>query len=151
MKVRFETNTRGTVKLRNNNTLSAVDHERSAKRHQWKFTHVDALFLGAGLVLQREGHVERSGESFSVLKCLERGQFRLANFVFYEIEGEFFVVALNREDFTKYGLETCRKTILGGDIGLEKFFVRIQLNFDQIRRFNCLFDLAEILTFNRLG
>ena len=67
----FEANTRRAVKLGNDDPLSAVDDESAAAGHHRQLAHVNALFLGACLVLQLEGHVERGGEGLTVAEGVE--------------------------------------------------------------------------------
>ena len=55
------------VKLGNDDALGAVDDEGAAAGHHWQFAHVDALFLVAGLVLEFEGHIERSAEALAMV------------------------------------------------------------------------------------
>ena len=53
----FKADTRGTVKLGDDHTLSTVDDERAAHGHEGDFTHVNALLLGTLLVFELIGDV----------------------------------------------------------------------------------------------
>ena len=54
-----------TVELGNDDALGAVDDERALRRHQRDFAHVNLLLLGAVLLLELEGDVQRRGEGLA--------------------------------------------------------------------------------------
>ena len=69
------------MKLRNNDTLRAVDNESATAGHHWHFAHVNTLFFGATFILKLESYIETSAESFASLEGLEGSRFRLLDIV----------------------------------------------------------------------
>ena len=151
VEVRLETDTGRAVQLADDDPLGPVDDEGAAQGHHGQLTHVDALFLGAGFVGQREGHVERRAEGLAVAEGLQGGLLRFADLVFDEVQGELLVVTLNGENFLEDRLETGASPAVRGHILLQELFIGIKLHLDQIRSLNGLLDLAKIQTFKFLG
>ena len=100
----LEADTRRTVKLGNDDTLGSVDDKCAAAGHHREFTHVNALFLGAGLVLELEGDVEGGGEGLAVAEGVEGRDLRILDVIGNEIELDGLVVRLDREDLAENSL-----------------------------------------------
>ena len=77
----LEADTGGTVKLRNNHALRAIDNKSATASHHWHFAHVNTLFFGATFILKLESYIETSAESFASLEGLEGSRFRLLDIV----------------------------------------------------------------------
>ena len=92
-------------------------------RHERDFAHVNFLFLGAFFLAQLERHVQWRTVSLAFALRLQRGQFRLTNFVVTEIEHCFFIVALDRKDLLENSLESLILPLRRGDVFLEKIDV----------------------------
>src|SRR5204863_976457 len=86
--------------------FGTIDDERSLRRHERDFAHVNFLFLGPLFFAELEGNVERCAVGLALALGLERGQLWFADFVMAEIENGFFVVALDRKYFFENGLKT---------------------------------------------
>ncbi len=142
----LESDTRGAMELANDDAFRAVDDKRARRRHERDFAHVDFFFLGPLFFLELESDVERGAEGLAFTLRFERAQFRLADFVLAEIESRLFVVALDRENFLEHGLETGVLPLARRDVFLQKIDVGIELNLDQVRWLNRLFDFAEVDT-----
>ena len=139
------------MQLADDDALGAIDDEGATQGHHRQFAHVDALFLRAGLVGEREGHIERRTEGFTITERLKGGELGLAHLILGKIQGEFLIVALDREDLAENRLQACRDACIGLDILLEEFLVGIELHLDQVGRLDRLLDLAKIHTFKFLG
>ena len=100
----FKADTGRAMKLRNNHTLSPVDYEGSATSHHRKFSHVDALLLGARIVLQIEGHIERRRESLAGAKGIKSTRLRVLDIVRDKTKLDGFVIGFDWKDFLKHGL-----------------------------------------------
>ncbi len=151
VQVRLEANAGRTVQLADDDALGAIDDKGATQGHHRQFAHVDALFLRAGLVGEGEGHIERRTEGFSITERLKSGELGLAHLILGKIQGEFLIVALDREDLAENRLQACRDARVGLDILLEEFLVGIELHLDQVGRLDRLLDLAKIHTFKFLG
>ena len=92
------------MKLRNNHSFSSIDHKGSATSHHRKFSHVDALLLGARIVLQIEGHIERRRESLAGAKGIKSTRLRVLDVVRNETKLDGFVIGFDGKDFLKNGL-----------------------------------------------
>ena len=114
VQIHFKANAGGAVELGNDDTFRTVDGERAAVGHEGQFAHVNALFLGAGLVLQRKGDVERCGVGFAISLGLVGAQLWLADFVVGKIEHDLIVVTLDREHFLEHGLESNDRAFVRG-------------------------------------
>ena len=74
--------------------------------------------------------MQRRAVGLSFALRLQRGQFRLADFIVTEIEHRLFVIALDWEDFFKNSLESLIFPLGKRDIFLKKINVRIGLNLN---------------------
>ena len=119
----FEADTRRAVELGNDDTLGAIDDEGAAAGHHGQFTHVNALFLGAGLILQLEGHVERGAEALAVAQRVERGDLRVLDVIGHEIEFDGFVITLDRKDLAENRLQARIGAFAGGHFLLKEFII----------------------------
>ena len=132
------------MQLADHDALGAVDDECALRRHERKFAHVHALFLDVLVLAQAERDVKRRGESLALALAFQRAQFRLADLVIAELELDLLVIALDRENLRENGLESFVLPLGQGDFLLEKIFVRIELNLDQVRRLDGLGQASEI-------
>ena len=119
----FKADTRGTVKLGDDHTLSAIDDERAAHGHEGDFAHVHALLLGTLLIFELIGHVQRCAEGLGLMNGFEGAELGVADFVHDEIEGHLLIIASDREDLPEHGLEAEVFALRGQDVFLEKFLV----------------------------
>ena len=87
--------------------------------------------------------MERRAESLAFALRFQRAQFRLADFVMAEIEGRFLVVALDRENFLEDSLQAGVFPLARRDVFLQKIDVGIELNLDQVRRLDRLFEWSR--------
>ena len=144
MKVLLKTDARRTVQLGNHDPLGSVDDERTALRHQGQFTHVNPLLLRSRLVLQSEGHVERSRKRLPVPLRLVGSQLGFAHFIVRKVEDSLVVVTLNREDFLEDTLQTNDDAPRRRQFLLQKLFVAVELNLNEVGRINDFRKLAEM-------
>ncbi len=135
---------RRAVKLADDDTLGAIDDERSTISHERNFPHVNALLLGTGLVAQLKCHIERRTVRFRLANRLKCGELRLADFVHDEIERHFLVIALDGEHLLEDRLQAKFLALGREDALLEKLLIRAYLNFDEIRRLGDFVDFAKI-------
>src|SRR5438094_10254686 len=101
----FKSDPRRTMQLADHYTLSAIDHESALRRHERDFAHVNLLFLYTFFLAQLERDVQWRAVCLSFALRLQRGQFRLANFVVAKIEHRLFIVALDGENLLENSLE----------------------------------------------
>ena len=90
--------------------------------------------------------MERRAKCLAFTLRLERAQFRLADFIMAEIERRLFVVALDRENFLENGLQTGVFPLARRDVFLQEIDVGVELNLDQVRRLDRLFNGSEVDT-----
>jgi hypothetical protein len=88
--------------------------------------------------------MQRRAEGLAFALRFQRRQFWLADFVMTEIESSLFVITLDRENFLEDRLQAIVLAFGQWHVLLQKVEVRIQLNFDEIWRFNALFDTSEM-------
>jgi len=72
-----------------NHAFGTIDDERSLRRHERDFAHVNFLFLGSLFFAELEGNVERRAVGLTLALGLERSQLWFADFVVAEIENGF--------------------------------------------------------------
>ena len=144
----FEADAGRAVKLGNDDTLGTVDDEGAAAGHHGELAHIDAFLLGAGFVLQLEGHIERGAEALAVAERVQRGDFRVLDVVSHEVEFDGLVVALDRKDLAENRLQARIRAFAGGHFLLKEFVIRAALNLNEVGRFDDLFEFPEIETFS---
>ena len=93
------------MQLAHHHTLSAVDDKGSTAGHERQFSHVDALFLRAGLVFQLEPDVERRAVGLPVTLGFQVGQLGLADLILDEIERDFLIVTGDGKDLAEDSLQ----------------------------------------------
>ena len=133
------------MQLADDDALGAIDDERALRGHERDFAHVNFFFLGALLLLELEGHIERRAEGLAFALRFERGQLRLADFVMAEIEGRLLVVALDREDFLEHGLEAGVLPLRRGHVLLQELHVGIELDLDQVWRLDDFLEVPKLI------
>src|SRR5579859_6281314 len=105
----IEEHARGTMHLRDDDALGAIDHEGAVGRHQGHVAHIDVLLLdvadraGAGVFIdipddQTQGHLQGSREGHSALLALFDVVFRLFQLVLDELQRTAPREILDRED-----------------------------------------------------
>ena len=134
------------MELRNDHALGAVDHKCARRRHERNFSHVNLLFLRPLFFLELKGDVERRTKCLAFTLRLEGAQFRLANFILAEIKRRLFVVAFDRKNLLENGLQTGVFPLVRRDVFLQKIDVGVELNLDQVRRLDRLFNGPEVDT-----
>ena len=88
--------------------------------------------------------MERGAEGLAFALGLERAQLWFADFVADEVEGDFFVVARDRENLLENRLQTGFLALGQRDILLQKLDVGIELHLDEIGRFRSFLQFTEI-------
>ena len=131
------------MELADNNALRPVHDERAGVGHERDLAHVDLFFLGGLLVLVTEGHVERGAVGLAVDRALDRADLGLLKGVAHEIQRGLLLKAVDREKLTEDGLEADILALGGLDARLEKFLVRLDLQFDEVGRLDCLVQFSE--------
>ena len=144
----FEADTRRTVKLGNDDTLGTVDDESTTAGHHRQFAHVNALLLGAGLVLQLERHIKCRAEALAVAQRVERSDLRIFDVVGHEIEFDRLVVTFDRENLAENRLESGICSLAGEHFLLKEFIVGPTLNLNEVRWLDDFFEFPEIETFS---
>ncbi len=151
MDARFKRDSRRTMQLADHDALGAVDHERALRRHERDLAHVNFFFLRPFLLAELESDMERRAERLAFALCLERRQFRFADFVVAEIERRFFIVALDRKHFLEDRLEAGILPLGKRHVFLEEIDVGIELNLDEVWRLDAFLDGSEVDTFRHNG
>ncbi len=141
---RLKTNAGRAVQLADHDPLGAIDDEGALRRHERKFAHVNALFLDVLVLAEAERDVKRRGESLALALAFQRAQLRLADLVIAELELDLFVVAFDGEHFRENRLQAFVLPLRLGNVLLEKILVGIELDLDQVRRFDGLGQSSEI-------
>src|SRR5439155_23941469 len=91
--------------------------------------------------------VQRRAVSDPFAEAFQPVLFRLADFVVVVVEHDFSIIAFNGKDFGEDGLQAEVLPFGRRHIGLEKLPIRIDLDFDEIRRRDDFFDFTEVDTF----
>ena len=147
MDARFEGDSGRTMQLADDHALRAVDHERSLRRHERDFAHVNFFFLRPLFLAELESDMQRRAVGLAFALRLERAQFRFADFVMAEIERRLFVVALDRKNFLENGLEAGNFPFRKRHVLLQEIDVGIELNLDQVWRLDAFLNGSEVDTF----
>ena len=132
------------MQLADHDTLSSVDHKGASTRHERQFAHVDTFFFGAGLVFQLKPNVEGRAISFPVALSFKIGQLGLADLVFDEIERDLFVIAGDGENLAEDGLQAILRPFGRGRVLLKELDVRLELDLDEVGRFDRLLDFSKV-------
>ena len=93
------------MQLADYHAFGTIDDECALWCHQWDFTHVHLLFLGAFFFAQLECNVQWRAVGLSFPLRFERRQFWLADIVVTEIKNCFLIVALDRKNFLENSLQ----------------------------------------------
>ena len=144
----FKSQARGTVQLTDDDSLSAVNHERALWRHQRQFTHEHLFLFSPFFFLQQEGDIQGRAISQAFAEAFQPVELGLADFIGVEIENTLAVIAFDGEHLGKDGLESQIFPPGGRLVRLQKFSVRIGLQFDQIWRDDDFFDSTEVNSFS---
>jgi hypothetical protein len=140
----FKTDAGRAMKLGNDDTLSTIDDEGSAICHERDFTHIHSFLFGTGFFAKLEGDVERCTVGFSFADGFQRSELGVTDFVEYEIESHFLVVALDRKDLFEHGLEADVLALRGEDILLQEILIGPKLYLNQVRWLGDFVDLAKV-------
>jgi hypothetical protein len=134
------------VQLVHDHALGAVDDELAAADHDRDLAEVDGVFHHLVLVLADEAHLdaERHAEGQAQRAALVGRVARLGEVVADVLQAQVPVVALDREDFAEERLEAVVLALVGGDLFLEEFLIRLDLNVDEIRDRQRVAALAEV-------
>jgi len=81
-------------------------------------------------------------------KAFEPIHFRFPDLVGMEVEHALFIVARNGKDFGKNSLKPQVLALGIRDLSLQEFPIGIGLQFDEVRRGDDLFNLAEVNSFS---
>ena len=139
------------MQLADDDPLGAIDNKRSLGCHQGQFAH-EHLSLpcrpcsppgakkvtcnGAPYVIPSRKHSSQSSFGIADFIAIVRRQHRLP------------IVALDRKHLVEHGLQAdVLLAPLRTELRLQKYLVRIDLDLDQIRRRDDLFDPSEINSF----
>ena len=143
----LEADARRAVELGNDDALGAVDHESALWSHERELAHVNFFFLRAAFVLVAEGHIKRGAEGLAFALGFERGHFGFAELVADEVEGGFVLETMDREKFAENGLNADIPALTNRNIPLEKLVVGINLELDEVRWLDGLFQFTELDAF----
>ena len=88
--------------------------------------------------------MQRGAEGLAFALAFQGAHFRIAYFVAYEIERDFFVVALDGEDLAENRLETDVPAFARWKVSLQKLDVGIDLNLNEVRRFTDFLEFTEV-------
>ena len=144
---RLKGNPRRAVQLADDDALGAVDDECALRGHQRQFAHEHLFFLGPSFILEQERDVQRRAIGDSFAQAFQPVLFGFSDFVTVEVQHHLPVVAFYGKDFGEDGLQAEVFPFGRGDVGLEKFAVRIDLDFDQVRRRDDFLDFSEVNPF----
>ena len=141
---RFKRNAGRTVQLADDDAFGAVDDKRALRRHQRQLAHEHGFLLRSLLVLELKGDVEGRAVGDAFAQTFQPVLLRLADLITVIIQFGFAVVARDREDLFEDRLQAEQVPFGGGRAGLQKLDVRIDLDFDQVRRRDDFFDFTEV-------
>ena len=139
------------MQLGHNNALGAIDDERPTTRHHGQFPHVDSLFLGPGLVLELEGHVECRTEGLTRPKSLQSSDLGFLDIVGDKIQLDGLIVTGNGENLLENSLQSSLHALRRSNVLLQKVLVGFALNLNEVGRFNNFFDVSEVTTIGHGG
>ena len=143
MNIRFETDTGGTMQLTDHDALGSIDNKGTLTGHEGNFTHIDLFFLRGLLVLITESDIEGGTVGLAINLAFHGAHFGLFKTVAYKIEARFLFKSKNWEELTKNRLQAYILPLGGFNAGLKKFFVRFDLQFNEVRRLDGLVEFAE--------
>ena len=144
------------MELADDHSFGSVDDKSALRRHQRDLPHKHLFFFPPLFVLQSERYVKRCAKSQTFAKALQPTYFRFADLVKKEIQLAFFIVAFDGKNLLEHGLQANPAPLPRINVFpflifyLQKFPIGIHLDFDQIGRFNYLFNLAKINPLNFL-
>ena len=152
----LEKHARGTVQLRDDDALGAVNNKSAVVGHERNLAHVDFLLLdithglGAGaLVLvehhQAQQHAQRRGVDQAALLAFLDVETRRAEAIADELERGVAVVRLDREHRFERRLQALVDALLRRHLRLQKLPVRLLLDLQQVRRLQDARALAKAL------
>ena len=141
---RFKRNAGRAVQLADDDAFGAVDDKRALRGHQRQLAHEHGFLLRSLLVLELKGDVEGRSVGDAFAQTLQPVLLRLADLITVIIQFGFAVVARDRENLFKDRLQAERLPFGGRRAGLQKLDVRIDLDFDQVRRRDDFFDFTEV-------
>src|SRR5688500_4869671 len=140
----FESQTRRTMQLADNDAFGAVDHESALRRHERQFAHEHFFFLRAGLFLQQKSDMQWRAVSDAFPQAFQPIQLRLADFITVIIQNDFPIVTLDWEYLGEDRLQTEVFALARGDFRLQELFVGVDLHLDHVGRNDDLFDFSEV-------
>jgi hypothetical protein len=132
------------MQLADNDALGTVDDEGALGSHEWQLAHEDFLFFGSLLFLQQKGDIQRRSVREPLTQAFQPVDLRLPDLVGVKVQYALPVIALNRENLGKNGLQTEVTPLGGRDLRLQKLLVRVGLQLDKVRRSNDFFNSAEV-------
>ena len=156
------------MELADDHSFGSIDDKSALGRHQGNVPHKHLFFFLYPFVfqsplifvlrteLQSEPYMKRSAKSQPLAEALQPTYLRLANLVRKEIQIAVFFTVFDGENILKHGLKANIAPLQRINVFpflilyLQKFPIRIHLDFDQIGRFNYFLNLAKINPLNFL-
>ena len=140
--------------LRYDDTLGAIDDERTVTSHQRHVDDINVLFFNiadraqTGFFInieygQAQRHTQRGSEGHATGIAFFGVVFRLFEFVFDEVDFSFVGEVFDREDRRENFLQAAHFTLFCRNVHLQELFVGIFLNLDQVRHRRHFADLTE--------
>ena len=143
MHIALEADAGGAVKLADNDALGTVDYEGARIGHERNLAHVDLLLFGGLLILVTESDVKGGAVGLTVDRALGGAHLGLLERVAHEVEGGLLLKTVDREKLAEDGLKADVLALGGLDARLEKFLVRLDLQFDEVGRLDRLVQFSE--------
>ena len=145
---RFKGQAGRAMQLADDDALGAVDDKSALRRHQRQFAHEHFFFLGALLLLEQEGDVQRRAVGDAFAQALQPVVLRLADFVAVKIQDALAIVTFDGKNLGEDRLQARVLALGWRGVGLQEFPVGIGLQLDQVRRGDDLFDFSEMDAFS---
>ena len=147
---------RAAVQLADHDALGTVDDEGTVVRHERDLAEKDLLLLDvadglrAGVLVgipddQAHGDLDRRGEGHATLTALVDIILGLVERIADELDGRRFREVLDRKNALEHALKAYVLAFLDRNILLQKLFIALLLDVDEVRNIDDLADLGEAL------
>ena len=140
----LEGQTGRTVQLADHHALGAIDHKTAGGRHQGHLAHKHFFLLHPLAFLELEGHVKCRAVGAAILERLKPALLGRVDLVTMEIEHDISIVAFDGKHLLEHSLKAFVLALIGRGVDLQKIDVRVALDFNEVGRFNDLFNFAVV-------
>ena len=132
------------MQLADHHALGAIDHKTAGGRHQRHLAHEHFFLFHAFAFLESEGYIKCRAVGTAILEGFKPGLLGRVNLITMEVQRDIAIVAFDGKNLLEHSLEALFFALLRRSTNLQKIDVGVALDFNEVWRFNDLFNFAKV-------